>query len=70
MKVSLLSEKPQFNSSFNNTKYNTTGIVFIDPKIDDYEMLMVGVTPGLEVVLCKTLLMSVWSGILILFRVT
>jgi hypothetical protein len=29
----------------------TDGIVFIDSTVDDYEMLMAGVTPGLEVVL-------------------
>ena len=29
----------------------TTGIVFIDPNIDDYETLLAGVKPGLEVVL-------------------
>ena len=51
MTVSLLAEKPQINSSFNNTKCTTTGIVFIDPKVDDYEMLMAGVKPDLEVVL-------------------
>ena len=47
MTVSVLPEKSaQLNSSFNNTK----GIVFIDPKVDDYEMLIAGVKPGLEVV--------------------
>ena len=51
MTVSVLPEKSQLNSSFNNNKCETTGIVFIDPKVDDYEMLMAGVTPGLEVVL-------------------
>ncbi len=29
----------------------STGIVFIDPNIDDYETLKAGVKPGLEVVL-------------------
>ncbi|HBY77299.1 MAG TPA: hypothetical protein DEG47_09945, partial [Cyanobacteria bacterium UBA11148] len=29
----------------------TTGIVFIDPNIDDYQTLLAGVKPGLEVVL-------------------
>ena len=48
-------------SSFNLSNLNdcngdttaivTTGIVFIDPKVDEYEMLMAGVKPGLEVVL-------------------
>ncbi|MFB8789253.1 MAG: DUF4347 domain-containing protein [Potamolinea sp.] len=48
--VSFLKEKISSKNSSYNSK-NTTGIVFIDPKVDDYEMLMAGVTPGLEVVL-------------------
>ena len=62
MNSSLLQEKPfQSNLSFNFSNFHnsgvpqpcylTTGIVFIDPKVDDYEMLMAGVKPGLEVVL-------------------
>jgi Tol biopolymer transport system component len=34
-----------------NSNGATTGIVFIDPKVDDYGILMAGVKPGLEVVL-------------------
>jgi Ca2+-binding RTX toxin-like protein len=50
MNTFALKEKtsPQI-AAFNNN--NTTGIVFIDPKVDDYEMLMAGVMPGLEVFL-------------------
>jgi hypothetical protein len=50
MKVALWSERShQLHSSSCNGA--TSGIVFIDHKVDDYEMLMAGVTPGLEVVL-------------------
>ena len=60
MNSSLLQEKPSQSklsvNNFNNSKVAqpycpTTGIVFIDPKVDDYKMLMAGVKPGLEVVL-------------------
>jgi Tol biopolymer transport system component len=47
---SLLEEKTVQPIATFNSK-NTTGIVFIDPKVDDYEILMAGVTPNLEVVL-------------------
>lgn len=50
-----VKEKPlQSNCSFNPSSLNstpTTGIVFIDPKVDDYQVLMAGVKPGLEVIL-------------------
>lgn len=53
VKEKIIQSNLSFNlSSFNNSKgAPTTGIVFIDPKVDDYEMLMAGVTPGLKVVL-------------------
>jgi Tol biopolymer transport system component len=52
MKAYLLPEQAhQLNSCLSNSNRATTGIVFIDRKVDDYEMLMAGVTPGLEVVL-------------------
>ncbi|MGB5962043.1 MAG: DUF4347 domain-containing protein [Coleofasciculaceae cyanobacterium] len=61
MNSSLLQEKPSpsqlsVNSNFNIGKVAqpccpTTGIVFIDSKVDDNKMLMAGVKPGLEVVL-------------------
>ncbi|HEY9821824.1 MAG TPA: DUF4347 domain-containing protein [Candidatus Sericytochromatia bacterium] len=62
MNISLLKEKsPRLTSSLNlsnlkgshsdTTAIDTTGIVFIDSMVDDYEMLMAGVKPGLEVVL-------------------
>jgi Ca2+-binding RTX toxin-like protein len=38
-------------SNFNDSNVDTSGIVFIDSMVDDYEMLMAGVKPGLEVVL-------------------
>jgi Tol biopolymer transport system component len=62
MNISLLEEKSsRLTSSLNlknlkgsnsdTTAIDTTGIVFIDSMVDDYEMLMAGVNPGLEVVL-------------------
>jgi Domain of unknown function (DUF4347) len=58
MNTHSVKEKPlQSNLSFNLSDFNnskstpTTGIVFIDPKVDDYQMLMAGVKPGLEVIL-------------------
>jgi hypothetical protein len=52
MKVSLLPEQSiQLKSSSCNSNGATSSIVFIDPKVDDYEMLIAGVTAGLEVVL-------------------
>jgi Tol biopolymer transport system component len=52
MKVSLLPEQSnQLNLSFSHSNGATSGIVFIDPKVDDYGILMAGVKPGLEVVL-------------------
>ena len=52
MKVSLLPEQSnQLNLSFSHNNGATSGIVFIDPKVDDYGILMAGVKPGLEVVL-------------------
>jgi len=62
MNISLLEEKStRLNSSLNlknlkgshsdTTDIDTTGIVFIDSMVDDYEMLVAGVKPGLEVVL-------------------
>ena len=62
MNISLLKEKsPRLTSSLNfsnlkgsysdTTAIDTTGIVFIDSTVDDYQMLMAGVKPGLEVVL-------------------
>lgn len=61
MNISLLQQKSfQLNyfNFFNSSKARvaqpdalTTGIVFIDSKVDDYEMLAAGVKPGLEVVL-------------------
>jgi Tol biopolymer transport system component len=62
MTISLLKEKfIQPTSSFKLSNFNacngdttasvTSGIVFIDSTVDDYEMLMAGVKPGLEVVL-------------------
>jgi hypothetical protein len=50
MTISFLKEKISQPISTFNSK-NTTGIVFIDSKVDDYAMLMAGVKPGLEVVL-------------------
>ena len=38
-------------SNFNDSNVDTSGIVFIDSMVDDYEMLMAGVKPGLEVVM-------------------
>jgi hypothetical protein len=52
MKVSLLPEQSnQLSLSFSHSNGATSGIVFIDPKVDDYGILMAGVKPGLEVVL-------------------
>ena len=53
VKEKIIQSNLSFNlSNFNNSKSApTTGIVFIDSKVDDYEMLMAGVKPGLEVVL-------------------
>jgi Tol biopolymer transport system component len=52
MKVSLLPQQStQLCSSFSHSNGATSGIVFIDPKVDDYGILMAGVKPGLEVVL-------------------
>jgi hypothetical protein len=50
MTISFLKEKISQPISTFNSK-NTTGIVFIDSKVDDYGILMAGVKPGLEVVL-------------------
>lgn len=50
MTISFLKEKTsQTIAAFNNK--NTTGIVFLDPKIDDYKTLIAGVMPILEVFL-------------------
>lgn len=49
MTISFLKEKT--SQPIASCNKNATSIVFIDPKVDDYEMLMAGVTPGLEVVL-------------------
>ena len=62
MTMSLLkAESTMSISSFNLSNLNncngdttaivTSGIVFIDPKVDEYETLMAGVKPGLQVVL-------------------
>ncbi|MEO8891596.1 MAG: DUF4347 domain-containing protein [Coleofasciculaceae cyanobacterium] len=50
MTICFLKEKTsQPITAFNNK--NTTGIVFLDPKIDDYETLIAGVMPSLDVFL-------------------
>ena len=56
MNISLVEEKSlQSNLSFNKSNFNnnsaTTGLVFIDSKVDDYAILMRGITKNLEVVL-------------------
>ncbi len=62
MTMSLLkAESTMSTSSFKLSNLNgcngdttatgNNGIVFIDPKVDEYETLMAGVKPGLEVVL-------------------
>ncbi len=56
MNISLVKEKSlQSNLSSNPSNFNnnnaTTGLVFIDSKVDDYAILIAGITKNLEVVL-------------------
>jgi Tol biopolymer transport system component len=56
MNISSVKEKSlQSNLSSNNSNFNnnsaTTGLVFIDSKVDDYAILIAGITKNLEVVL-------------------
>jgi hypothetical protein len=56
MNISSVEEKSlQPNLSSNNSNFNnndpTTGLVFIDSKVDDYAILITGITKNLEVVL-------------------
>jgi hypothetical protein len=56
MNISSVEEKSlQSNLSSNTSNFNnndaTTGLVFIDSKVDGYAILMAGITKNLEVVL-------------------